>query len=78
MRKLNALTRSQRFETNQAALRPLPAEPRDFTCEVSVRVSRFSLIRVLNNYLISKWHTSQYEQRKSNVPFPREAPLIPQ
>lgn len=44
------LTRSQRFEADKAALRPLPAEPLDFTREVSVRVSRFSLIRVLNNY----------------------------
>lgn len=43
------LTRSQRFEADYAALRPLPAEPLDFTREFSVRVSRFSLIRVLNN-----------------------------
>jgi hypothetical protein len=43
------LTRSQRFEADQAALRPLPAEPLDFGREFSVRVSRFSLVRVLNN-----------------------------
>lgn len=44
------LTRSQRFEADQAALRPLPAAPLDFTRELTVRVSRFSLIRILNNY----------------------------
>ena len=44
------LTRSQRFEADQAALRPLPAEPLDFGRELAVRVSRFSLIRVLNNH----------------------------
>lgn len=44
------LTRSQRFETERAALRPLPVAPLDFTRELMVRVSRFSLIRVLNNH----------------------------
>ena len=44
------LTRSQRFEADQAALRPLPAEPLDFGRELIARVSRFSLIRVLNNH----------------------------
>jgi transposase len=43
------LTRSQRFEADRAALRPLPAEPLDFGREFSVRVSRFSLVRILNN-----------------------------
>lgn len=44
------LTRSQRFEADQAALRSLPPAPLDFTREVTVRVSRFSLVRVLNNH----------------------------
>ncbi|MGH9697488.1 MAG: IS21 family transposase [Bryobacteraceae bacterium] len=44
------LTRSQRFAADQAALRPLPAMPLDFTRELTVRVSRFSLIRVLLNH----------------------------
>jgi transposase len=44
------LTRSQRFEADRAALRPLPAAPLDFMRELTVRVSRFSLIRVLNNH----------------------------
>ena len=44
------LTRSVRFEADAAALRPLPAEPLDFMRELTVRVSRFSLIRVLNNH----------------------------
>lgn len=44
------LTRSQRFETERAALRPLPGAPLDFTRELTVRVSRFSLVRVLLNY----------------------------
>jgi transposase len=44
------LTRTQRFEADSAALRPLPAAPLDFTREITVRVSRFSLIRVLNNH----------------------------
>ncbi len=44
------LTRTQRFEADQSALRPLPAAPLDFTREVTVRVSRFSLIRVLLNH----------------------------
>jgi hypothetical protein len=44
------LTRIQRFEVERAALRPLPAAPLDFTRELMVRVSRFSLIRVLNNH----------------------------
>jgi transposase len=44
------LTRSERFEAERAALRPLPAAPLDFTRELTVRVSRFSLIRVLLNH----------------------------
>jgi hypothetical protein len=44
------LTRSQRFEADRAALRPLPAAPLDFTRELTVRVSRFSLVRVLLNH----------------------------
>jgi hypothetical protein len=44
------LTRTQRFEADLAALRPLPATPLDFTREIKVRVSRFSLIRVLLNH----------------------------
>ena len=44
------LTRSVRFEADGAALRPLPAAPLDFTRELTVRVSRFSLIRVLLNH----------------------------
>lgn len=43
------LTRSERWATEQAALRPLPAAPLDFTRELTVRVSRFSLVRILNN-----------------------------
>jgi transposase len=43
------LTRSARWATDQAALKPLPAAPLDFTREQTVRVSRFSLVRVLNN-----------------------------
>jgi hypothetical protein len=49
VRKRN-LTRSVRFEADRAALRPLPAAPLDFVRELEMRVSRFSLIRVLNNY----------------------------
>jgi hypothetical protein len=44
------LTRSQRFAEELPALRPLPATPLDFTRELKVRVSRFSLIRVLLNH----------------------------
>ena len=44
------LTRTQRFEADRSALRPLPRAPLDFTRELSVRVSRFSLIRVLLNH----------------------------
>ena len=44
------LTRTARFETERAALRPLPAAPLDFTRELTVRVSRFSLVRVLLNH----------------------------
>lgn len=44
------LTRSQRFEVERATLRPLPSTPLDFTREISVRVSRFSLVRVLLNH----------------------------
>ena len=44
------LTRSQRFAEELPALRSLPATPLDFTRELKVRVSRFSLVRVLLNY----------------------------
>jgi hypothetical protein len=44
------LTRTERFECERAALRPLPAVPLDFTRDIQVRVSRFSLIRVLLNH----------------------------
>lgn len=44
------LTRSQRFEIERAALRALPTAPLDFTRELTVRVSRFSLVRVLLNH----------------------------
>ena len=44
------LTRSVHFEADWAALRPLPAAPLDFTRELTVRVSRFSLVRVLLNH----------------------------
>jgi transposase len=44
------LTRSQRFEADRAALRPLPGAPLDFMRELTLRVSRFSLIRVFNNH----------------------------
>jgi transposase len=44
------LTRSVRFAADCAALRPLPAAPLDFTRELTVRVSRFSLVRVLLNH----------------------------
>jgi len=44
------LTRSVRFAADWAALRPLPAAPLDFTRELTVRVSRFSLVRVLLNH----------------------------
>jgi transposase len=44
------LTRSARFEADSAALHSLPAAPLDFTRELTVRVSRFSLIRVLLNH----------------------------
>ena len=44
------LTRAQRFEDERAALRLLPAVPLDFTRDIRVRVSRFSLIRALHNH----------------------------
>lgn len=44
------LTRSQRFEAERAVLRPLPTAPLDFTRELMVTVSRFSLIRVCHNH----------------------------
>ncbi|GAB3626911.1 integrase [Pandoraea terrae] len=44
------LTRMQRFEADRAALKPVPGAPLDFPRELTVRVSRFSLIRVLNNH----------------------------
>ena len=44
------LTRSQRFAIERTALRALPAAPLDFTRELTVRVSRFSLVRVLLNH----------------------------
>jgi transposase len=43
------LTRSVRFDTERPALKPLPSTPLKLTREVPVKVSRFSLIRVLNN-----------------------------
>lgn len=43
------LTRSARFEQERALLAPLPAEPPFVMRELSVRVNRFSLIRVLAN-----------------------------
>lgn len=43
------LTRSERWAAEQVTLRALPAAPLDFTRELTVRVSRFSLIRILNN-----------------------------
>lgn len=48
VRRRNA-TRSVRFATEQAALRPLPALPLAPQREVRVRVSRFSTIQVLGN-----------------------------
>jgi hypothetical protein len=48
VRKRNQ-TRSIRFEEERHALQPLPEKPMDFTREISVRVSRFSLVRILNN-----------------------------
>jgi hypothetical protein len=42
-------TRGQRFVTEQAALRPLPALPLSPTRDLRVRVSRFSTIQVLGN-----------------------------
>lgn len=48
--RVRNLTRSERFATELAALKPLPAAPLDFTREMTVRVSRFSLVRVLNNH----------------------------
>jgi hypothetical protein len=44
------LTRSAAHEVERALLQPLPATPLDFTRELSVRVSRFSLIGVLHNH----------------------------
>jgi transposase len=44
------LTRSVRFAADWMALRPLPAVPLDFTRELTVLVSRFSLVRVLLNH----------------------------
>lgn len=43
------LTRTQRFEQERNALRPLPSTPLKLTREITAAVSRFSLIRVLNN-----------------------------
>jgi transposase len=43
------LTRSERFTADRAALKPLPATPLDFTRELTVRVSRFSLVSILLN-----------------------------
>lgn len=48
VRKRNQ-TRSVRFEEERHVLQPLPEKPLDFTREISVRVSRFSLVRILNN-----------------------------
>jgi transposase len=44
------LTRTARFEAERAALQALPATPLDFRRELTVRVSRFSLVRVLLNH----------------------------
>jgi transposase len=43
------LTRTARFEEERQVLQPLPAKPLCLTREVTVHVSRFSLIRVDNN-----------------------------
>lgn len=43
------LTRSERFAAERAALKPLPAAPLDFTRELMVRVTRFSLVKILMN-----------------------------
>ena len=43
------LTRSERFALERAALKALPDKPLDFTRELTVRVSRFSLVRILAN-----------------------------
>src|SRR3990167_1377235 len=48
VRKRNQ-TRSVSFEEERHVLQPLPEKPLDFTREISVRVSRFSLVRILNN-----------------------------
>ena len=44
------LTRTERFEVERKVLRPLPQQPLNFSREITVRVSRFSLILVLMNH----------------------------
>jgi len=44
------LTRSQRYAEERITLRPLPSRPLNFAREIIVRVSRFSLVRILHNY----------------------------
>lgn len=44
------LTREERFSAERAVLKPLPAAPLEFIRELNVRVSRFSLVHVLNNH----------------------------
>jgi len=43
------LTRGERFEIERGALKPLPAKPLMLVREITVRVSRFSVIRVQHN-----------------------------
>lgn len=44
------LTREKRFALERGQLKPLPATPLEFLRELTVRVSRFSLVHVLNNH----------------------------
>lgn len=44
------LTRTERFAEERLTLRPLPSAPLNLSREIMVRVSRFSLVRILNNY----------------------------
>lgn len=44
------LTRTERFEVERQVLRALPQAPLNFSREITVRVSRFSLILVLMNH----------------------------
>ena len=47
--RVRNLTRSERWAKEQPALKSLPAMRLDYTREVTVSVSRFSLVKVLNN-----------------------------